>query len=93
MRWLLRLAADVTGRVVGTAASYALNLLWPSDAFNAAADQLWADTNHQHRTQTQLDEIAEHLGAIRALLEDTRNMLAHSARGDVTSSYFPGPTT
>lgn len=73
---VLRLAADVTGRVVGTAASYALTTLWPTEGIYRAADDLLTATSHQHRTQTQLDEIAEHLSAIRALLEDNTNASA-----------------
>jgi hypothetical protein len=97
MKWLLHLAADVTGRVVGTTVSYALTALWPADAINRAADELWAAAARPNAQRT-LDEIASRLGSQTALLEhqlgyqtalleDIRNLIHHTsaAPGD------PGP--
>lgn len=50
MNCLLYAAAGVVGRVIGTCASYGFNALWPSDAFNAPADRLWAQAGSRART-------------------------------------------
>jgi hypothetical protein len=83
---LLRLAADVTGRI--------LNTLWP-EPFHLAADDLWADTGGHHHEIALLKEIAGHTAAVRALLEDTRNLLNHqvSAAGiPLPVAERPAPT-
>lgn len=57
------------------------------------ADAIWDEARRRpHAELTLLDEIADHLGVIRAQLEDIRNLIASAAPGPRSPDAAPeGP--
>ncbi|ORW20938.1 hypothetical protein AWC19_14335 [Mycobacterium palustre] len=68
-------------KFIGTLASLAFDIM--ASISDPIADKLW---NQKHAAT--LEEIAEHLGAIRALAEDTRNLLQHKSGSPVNYDNY-----
>ncbi len=75
----LKLLADVSGRVVGTTASYALNMLAGP---TTPMDALWDETTARGQVLGELRKQTAELGALAVMMQDLRNAVCGSSDRD-----------